>query len=326
METLMLKMLSSKQIIIVAILVAIALNALSFCFAYPEISKPQSATSARDFSAYYTGAYRLIRNPTKIYFDGTQPGDYPILPQPQTFKYTPSFLVLFAPFLSMDYLTALNVFDFVQLALIPVLAFFVYKLVKDKNYILGAIAAFIILIQPLPTPSINVPYAPLINLGLFSVNSQSFAPSYYCGYFFVNAHILQTVLLVGALYLGFVKKPLLSALLFSFGLLDPRAAIVALPLLLWYNRQEIRKFIIAATAFILATNLPFFLYYGIGSTFLRTEINSNIISQSYAYDWIPIYGVVALNVVEIITVVLKKRKSALVYPRATVIQTMQLAD
>jgi hypothetical protein len=222
----------------------------------------------------------------------------------------------------MDYLTALNVFDFVQLALIPVLALFAYKLVKDKNYILGATAAFIILIQPLPTPSINVPRAPLINLGLFSVNSQSFAPSYYCGYLFVNAHILQTVLLVGALYLGFVKKPWLSALLFSFGLLDPRAAIVALPLLLWYNRQEIRKFIIAATAFILATNLPFFLYYGIGSTFLRTEMNSNIISQSYAYDWIPIYGVVALTMVEIITVVLKKRKSALVYPRAALIQTM----
>jgi hypothetical protein len=311
----MLKKLSNKQVIIVAILVAIALNALSFCVAYPEISKPQSAISARDFSAYYTGAFRLIHNPTKIYFDGTQPGDYQILPRPQTFKYTPSFLVLFAPFLSMDYLTALNVFDFVQLALIPVLAFFVYKLVKDKNYILGAIAAFIILIQPLPTPSINVPRAPLINLGLLSVNSQSFAPSYYCGYLFVNAHILQTVLLVGALHLGFVKKPCLSALLFSFGLLDPRAAIVALPLLLWYNRQEIRKFIIAVTAFILATNLPFFLYYGIGSTFLRTEMNSNIISQSYAYDWIPIYGVVALTMVEIITVVLKKRKSALVYPK-----------
>ena len=304
----MLKRLSNRQLIILAIAVAIALNVISFSVAYPEISKPQSATSARDFSAYYTSAYRLLHNPTKIYFDGVQPGDYPILPQPQTFKYTPSFLILFSPFLTLSYLDALRVFDLIQLALIPLLAFFVYKLVKDKNYFLAPIAAFIVLIQPLPTPSINQPPAPLINLGLFSINSQSFAPSYYCGYVFVNAHILQTVLLVGALYMGFVKKPWLSALLFAFGLLDPRAAIVAFPLLLWYNRGKIKEFLMAATVFVLVTNLPFFLYYDVGATFLRTELDSSIISQSYAYDWIPIYGVIALTIMEIATVILKKRK------------------
>ena len=117
------------------------------------------------------------------------------------------------------------------------------------------------------------------------------------------------------MYLGFAKKPWLSALLFTFGLLDPRAALVTLPLLLWYNRQEIRQFITATITFVLATNLPFFFYYDIGSTFLRTEMNGNVISQSYAYDWIPIYGVVTLTIVEIITVILKKRKTALVYPK-----------
>ena len=307
--------LSNKQIIILVILIAVTLNIISFWRAFPEISKPESATLARDFSAYYTAGYRLLHNPTKIYFEGIQPGDYQILPQPQIFKYTPSFLILFVPFLALNYLSALTVFDVLQLALIPALAFFVYKLVKDKNLILGAIAAAIILIEPLPTPSVNYPPAPLTHIWIFSINSQSFAPAYYCGYVFVNAHILQTVLLVGALYLGFAKKPWLSALLFTFGLLDPRAAIAALPLLLWYNRQEIRQFIIATTAFVLATNLPFFFYFGIGSTFLRMEMNSNVILQSYAYDWIPIYGVVALTIVEIITVILKKRKIALSYPK-----------
>ena len=307
--------LSNKQIIILVILIAVTLNIVSFCFAYPEISKPESVTLARDFSAYYTAGYRLLHNPTKIYFAGIQPGDYQILPQPQTFKYTPSFLILFAPFLTLSYLNALTVFDVLQLALIPALAFFVYKLVKDKNLIFGAIAAAIILIEPLPTPSVNYPPAPLTHIWIFSINSQSFAPSYYCGYVFVNAHILQTVLLVGALYLGFAKKPWLSALLFTFGLLDPRAAIATLPLLLWYNRQEIRPFIIATTAFVLATNLPFFFYFGIGSTFLRMEMNSNVILQSYAYDWIPIYGVVALTIVETITVILKKRKTASAHPK-----------
>lgn len=303
------KISKKKKILVLIILLAVALNFFSFFRAFPEITKPESATLARDFSAYYTAEYRLLHNPTKIYVEGTQPGDYQILPQPQPFKYAPSFLVLFAPFLSLNYIDALTVFDLLQLALIPALAFFVYKLVEDKNLILGAIAAFIILVQPLPTPAINVPPAPQIHLWIFNINSQSFAPSYFCGYVYVNAHILQAVLLIGALYLGFAKKPWLSALLFTFGLLDPRAALVSLPLLLWYNRKEIRQFIFAAITFVLLFDLPFFFYYDIGSTFLRTEIDTKIIAQSYAYDWIPIYGVIVLTMVELLTVILRKRKN-----------------
>lgn len=300
--------LSNKQIVLLVILIAVTLNIISFCIAYPQITKPESATLARDFSAYYTGAYRLLHNPTKIYADGIQLGDYPILPHPQPFKYVPSSLILFAPFLTLNYLSALTVFDVLQLALIPALAFFVYKLVKDKNVLLGAIVATIILIQPLPTPSSNYPPSPLINFWLFSVNSQSFSQSYFCGYVYVNAHILQTVLLVGALYLAFAKKPYLSALFFTFGLLDPRAAIVAFPLLLWYNRQEIRKFVFGTIIFVLATTLPFFFYYSIGSTFLFMELRGSIVSQWYAYDFIPIYGVAALTIIEIVTVSLQKKK------------------
>ncbi len=301
--------LSNKKILLLVILIAAALNFISFCIAYPQITKPESATLARDFSAYYTGAYRLLHNPTKIYVDGVQLGDYPILPQPQPFKYAPSSLILFAPFLTLNYLNALTVFDVLQLALIPALALFVYKLVKEKNIFLGAIVATIILIQPLPTPSVNYPPSPLINFWIFNINSQSFSQSYFCGYVYVNAHILQAVLLIGALYFGFVRKPWLSALFFAFGLLDPRAAIIAIPLLLWYNRQEIRKFVTGTIIFVLATTLPFFFYYNIGLTFLHMALRGNIISQWYAYDFIPIYGVAALTIVEIVTVCLKKRKS-----------------
>lgn len=301
--------LSNKKILLLVILIAAALNFISFYIAYPQITKPESATFTRDFSAYYTGAYRLLHNPTKIYVDGVQLGDYPILPQPQPFKYAPSSLILFAPFLTLNYLNALTVFDVLQLALIPALALFVYKLVKEKNIFLGAIVATIILIQPLPTPSVNYPPAPVINFWIFAINSQSFSQSYFCGYVYVNAHILQAVLLIGALYFGFVRKPLLSALFFAFGLLDPRAAIIAIPLLLWYNRQEMRKFVTWAIIFVLVTTLPFFFYYNIGLTFLQMELRGNIISQWYAYDFIPIYGVAALTMVEIISVFLKKRKN-----------------
>ena len=74
----------------------------------------------------------------------------------------------------------------------------------------------------------------------------------------------------------------------------------------------------ATTIFVLATNLPFFLYYDIGSTFLRTVMNTYVISQSYAYDWIPIYGVVALTIVEIIIAILKKREPKTIKQRISV--------
>jgi hypothetical protein len=110
------------------------------------------------------------------------------------------------------------------------------------------------------------------------------------------------------LYLGFTKQPWLSALLFAFGAFDPRAALFSLPLLLWFNRQKIFQFITGSVAFILATNLPFFFYNGIGFAFLHAEMNGNIVSQMYPYDWIPLYSVAALTIIEIVTVLGRKLK------------------
>jgi hypothetical protein len=292
--------LTKNQTLLAVILIAAIINLALFCVAYPEVFKPESKNYARDFSAYYTAEWRLLHNPTKIYALEPQPGDYQILPQPQVFKYTPSFLLMLSPFLSLSYMDAMVVFDWVQLALIPLLGFFVYKLVKNKNLILGSVAALIVLAEPLPTLAINLPPPQLTHIGFLTLNPQSFTPSYYCGYVFANAHVLQTFLLVAALYFAYTKKPWMSALLFSFGIFDPRGALVALPLLLWYNRSEIRKFLAATVAFVLLTNLPFFFYNDIGLTFLRTQVNGDVATQMYAYDWIPIYAAVALTALEVL--------------------------
>jgi len=296
-------MLTKKSKIVLVILIAVALNVSSFsvAYAFPEMFKPESSAFAKDFSAYYIGEWRLFHNPTEIYAGGSQLGDYQILPSPQTFKYAPSFLILFAPFLALSYQNAFTAFDLFQLALIPTLAFCVYKIIKDKNIVLGAITAVIILIEPLPSLPINSDATSFFRALVFSLNIQSFAPSYYNDYVLGNAHVLQVALLVGALYLGLTKKPWLSAVLFAFGTFDPRAALFSLPLLLWYNRQTIIHFITAATTVLLATNLPFFFYHGIGFAFLHAEMNANIISQMYSYDWIPIYAVIALTITEILT-------------------------
>ena len=271
---------NKKLILFSIITIALALNAYTFNLAYPETFKPMSTIYARDFSAYYIGEWRLFHNPTTIYIGGNQPGDYYIPPNVQTFKYTPSFLIFFAPFLSLSYQNALNVFDILQFISIFALAFFVYKIVKDKNLVGAVMVAFIILV--------------------------AFQPGYYWGYAQANAHIIQTTLIVGAIYFGFSKKPWLSALLFAIGAFDPRGALLALPLLLWYNRQKLTKFGLSIVAFLAALNLPFFFYSNIGLDFLRKEVNGNIVSQIYSYDLVPIIAVAALTTLEVAAIVEKR--------------------
>jgi hypothetical protein len=263
------------------ILVAVAINVIIFCISFLQaFNVPKDATYARDFSAYYIGEWRLFHNPTQVYFGGALPSDYPIYPLVQSFKYTPNFLILFAPFITLSYQNALAAFDLFEVALIPALAFFVYKLVKNKNLAVAAPVTLIVLSDPI----------------------------YASGYALGNAHVLQTILLVGALYFGFTKKPWLSALLFCFGAFDPRPALLAIPLLLWYNKQGLLKFIAGSALLLTVTNLPFLLYAGIGASFLREIMQVSIVSQWYAYDWLPIFAVAALTVMEIISFLLTKKK------------------
>ncbi len=299
---------TKKNAIISVILLALLLNFGIFCYAYPQTFEPQTPTLARDFSAYYMGAWRLFNNPTKVYYDGSLPSDYPIIGTPQPFKYTPSFLILFAPFLSLSYQNALNAFDIVMFLSIIALAFFVFRLVEEKNLFLAAAVAMIVVLDPiLIAPSISYDFANFLHYRMISLQVQTFSPCYYCGYLLANAHILQNTLLVGALYFGFAKKPWLSALFFTFGAFDPRCALFAVPLLLWYNRQAWWKFIAGCAVFIAATNLPFFFYYDVGFIFLQSVVNAPVVSQMYLYDWIPLHAIGALSIAEIITVMYNRK-------------------
>lgn len=291
-------MLSNKQkkVLAIVIIVALALNVATFITAYPRTFKPLDATYAADFSAYYIGEWRLFHNPTAIYYSGDYiQGDYVIEPKPQTFMYTPSFLVFFAPFLALSYQNALTVFDFLQLISIFALAFLLYKLLENKALLLGCIASAVILLLPIPD---------LNHFGLMYLFQ-----SYYWGYALANAHVIQTALIVGAIYFGFTKKPLLSAFILSVASFDPRVALLALPLLVWYNRGSLRKFIAGSVVFVLAFNLPFFFYNNIGFTFIEKRVSGSVVGAMYAYDWLPLAAVGALTVVEAITIYKAKRGS-----------------
>jgi hypothetical protein len=303
--------LNKKTAIILVILLAVVINFQIFCYAYPQTFEPQAPDLARDFSAYYIAAWRLFHNPTAVYSDGVQPGDYQIIGRSQTFRYLPSFLILFVPFLTLSYQNALNAFNIIQFLSILALAFFVYKLIKNKPLILASVVAVIVLVNPLLFPLIFSPsggygLTDFLHWRIVSLHLQTISPCYYSGYLLANAHILQNTLLVGALYFGFAKKPWLSAL-FTFGALDPRAALFSLPLLLWYNRHAIRKFIAGSAAFLAATNLPFFFYYGIGFALFQTNLRRSVVSDMTLYDWIPIFSIASLAILEIVTAVCDRR-------------------
>jgi hypothetical protein len=300
--------LTKKTAIITVIILAVVLNFCIFIQAYPLTFTPQTDTLARDFSAYYMGSWRLFNNPTQVYYDGSLPNDYSIIGTPQPFKYIPNFLIMFSSFLSLSYQNALSAFDIIQfLTMIP-LAFFVYKLVKEKNLFFAAAATLIVLLQPiLISPAIAYDSANFLHFRMISLSIQTFSPSYLCGYTLANAHILQNMLLVGALYFGYSKKPWLSALFFTFGAFDPRVALVAAPLLLWYNRKSLLKFVGGTAVLLAATNLPFFLYSGIGESFLNTVLTGNVVSQMYLYEYIPLYSIAALTALEVITVLYNRK-------------------
>ena len=265
--------LTRKTALLLVILLSVLLNLSAFLVAYPQTFQPQAPNLERDFSAYYLGAWRLIHNPSQIYHVGVLPGDFQSYPSPQFFKYAPSFLLLILPFLSLNYSNALHAFDIVQLLSILALAFFVYKLMENKNLFLATVVSIVVIIDPiLFSNSISYNSLGFMQSRIYNLHPQTFSPMYFCGYWLVNAHVLQTVLLVGALYFGFAKKPWVSALLFAFGVFDPRSALFAVPLLLWFNRHSVWKFLGGIVVFLGVTNLPFFFIMVLVSCFCRLKL------------------------------------------------------
>ncbi len=129
-----------KTILLIAVAILIALNLYTFIAAYPETNTPspgintQGTILAKDFSAYYVGAWRLWHNPSQIYHFGALGGAEPVTaPYPEAYKYLPSFLLITSPLLTLTYQQALLTFDIVQFTLLPIMAYMLYKLLEPKH-------------------------------------------------------------------------------------------------------------------------------------------------------------------------------------------------
>lgn len=275
----------TKLVLIITVTIIILLNFYTFVVAYPEtytINPGINASGinlAKDFSAYYMGAWRLWNNPAHIYnFGALNDGEPTILPHPEEYKYLPSFLLIISPFLSLNYQQALLAFDIVQFTLLPLMAYLLYKLLSDKPLVVILAVMVIALLLPFPTPQRGV------------------STIYYWQWGEGQAKVFVTFLLLLSFYFGSRGKPYLSGVAFAFGFFDPRFGLLALPLFIMYNRKNLK----AATASLLsslALSNVMLLYPGMASNFLNMVLASAVTTPLYYYSLIPLFTLLSLIIV-----------------------------
>ena len=267
------------MIYVVLIAVLLAINFFTLVLAYPETFKLDGGGRlAKDFSAYYIGAWRLLHDPAKVYTRGViNDGEYQVYPQAQAYKYLPSFLMLLSPFLSLNYHDALVAFDFFQFALLPLMAFLLYRLLSKKSLAVTLLVALFVFI-PFPLPH----WGPIA--------------TYYWQWAEGQAKVFETFLFLLAFYLGTRGKPILSGVAFGFAAFDPRFALLALPLFLFYNKGKLRVVVGTGVSVLLLSNFWLFLP-ATGAGFINMVFTDGVNTALYAYAYIPLFTMVSLIVV-----------------------------
>ncbi len=269
-----------------ALLIAaiLLLNLMTFVLAIPETTRVDAGCCAstgsplaKDFSAYYVGAWRLIHDPAQVYTKGSVPDGGPqILPRPQQYKYLPSFLVLVLPFLVSSYQPMLEAFDVFQFLLLPVVALMVYRITKDKGLLASSVVAAVVLLQPSPLPGWGA------------------SATYYWQWGEGQAKVLLTFLLVLGIYFAKFNRPRLAGIACALASFDPRFVALAIPLLYAYTKGSRTKVAVAYAVTLASLNIPMLLP-GVASGFLQMLASGGALTPPYYYSWIPILTAVSLT-------------------------------
>jgi Glycosyltransferase family 87 len=274
-----------KIIFLIGVAALIALNLYTFTVAYPETYTPSPGIStsgtilAKDFSAYYVGAWRLWHNPAQIYHFGALNNEEPLTPPyPEAYKYLPSFLIIISPLLTLDYQNALLTFDIIQFILLPAIAYLLYKLLDNKHIAVTFVVMVIALLLPFPTA----------NWGI--------SPSYYWQWGEGQAKVLLTFLILLSFYFGIKNKPIFSGIALAFGFFDVRFGLLAVPLFVMYNRKNLKSAVASAIGALALSNVML-LYPGIGALFVNMVFGSGITTPLYYYSFIPFFTLLSLILV-----------------------------
>ena len=271
--------LTRKNLFIIAVIIIVALNFYTLTVAYPTMQGPLNfghGDLPRDFSVYYIAGWRMLHNPSQIFTTGSlSDGEPQIYPQITPYKYMPSFLILITPLLTLNYYQAFWVFDAIQFALLPIMALLLYKLLEKKNLAIALLILFIVLVLPYPMPG------------------RGLSVSYFMSWAEGQAKILLSFLLLASFYFGYKGNRNFQALFFALGAFDPRFALLALPLFLFYNKDKLRQALPLMAIVFLALNFMVF-YPGVGQGLTGMIFGSGTTTPLYTPAWIPAIMLVAL--------------------------------
>jgi hypothetical protein len=272
----------SRKALLALVSALLVLNLFTFLPAYSQVSTIDSGCCsnhplAKDFSAFYIGAWRLFHDPTQIYTHGNvSDGEPPIYPQPEQYKYLPSFLLIVSPFLLISYPQALDLFDIIQFMLLPIIGVMVYSLTKEKGWAITIIAETLTLLLPAAFPG------------------WGFSVGYFWQWNEGQSKVLETLLLTASFYLGTKGKTVSSGVLLGLAFFDPRFAIVSIPLFLAYNAARTASAVKSVVATLVFSNLAL-LYPGVGLGFLEMVLSTGVGTALYPYAIIPLAEVVFLT-------------------------------
>jgi hypothetical protein len=190
----------------------------------------------------------------------------------------PSFLIFVVPLTLFNYQDALVIFDCVQLLLLPLIVYFLFRLNWEKSLLAVSLLVVVAVLQPSPTP----------HWGL--------SVSYFWQWEEGQDKVLNTALLLGSFYFGQSRKPVLSGFAMALGSFDPRFLLLALPLFLYYNRTSLKKGVASLlVCFLLLNSLS--LVPGVGSGFLAMVTRSGLETPLFYYGYIPFLTLLSLIIV-----------------------------
>ncbi|MFI5205642.1 MAG: glycosyltransferase 87 family protein [Candidatus Paceibacterales bacterium] len=233
----------------------------------------------RDFSVYYIAAWRMFHNPSQIFTTGhITDGEPTIYPSLTPYKYLPSFLVLISPLITLSYYPAFWVFDAFQFALLPLMAFLLYELLEKKNPAIAFLILVLVLLLPYPMPG------------------RGLSVSYFMSWAEGQAKIFLSFLLLVSFYFGYKGRAALSGVAFALGAFDPRFALLALPLFLFYNKAKLKAAFVPMIITLIGTNFMVF-YPGTAQGFLDMILGSGSTTPLYTPAWIPLVMLVSLILV-----------------------------
>ena len=273
---------SKKLLFALAVIIIICLNFYTLSVAYPTMNRPLNLGGTdlpRDFSVYYIAAWRMFHNPSQIFTTGhLADGEPTIYPYLTPYKYLPSFLVLISPLINLSYYPAFWVFDAFQFVLLPLMALLLYTLLEKKNSTIAFLILVLVLLLPYPMPG------------------RGLSVSYFMSWAEGQAKIFLSFLLLVSFYFGYKGRATLSGVAFALSAFDPRFALLALPLFLFYNKGKLKAAFVPMVITFIAANFMVF-YPGDAQGFVGMIFGSGSTTPLYTPGWIPTTMLVSLILV-----------------------------